>query len=71
MALAGIIVGTLLYGIYFMLFLASVYLLLERKNGTSPFASRSWSIMFLSSCTLFLVVTGVGLILPSSALVMS
>ncbi|KAJ7271043.1 hypothetical protein C8J57DRAFT_296200 [Mycena rebaudengoi] len=58
MDLAGIIVGTLLYGIYFMLFLASVYLLLERKNGTSLFASRSWSIMFLSSCTLFLVVTG-------------
>ncbi|KAJ7271044.1 hypothetical protein C8J57DRAFT_296221 [Mycena rebaudengoi] len=59
MALAGIMVGTVLYGIYLMLFIASIYLLLGRHNGinTSKYSLRSWSIMFYSSCALFLVVT--------------
>ncbi|KAJ7271160.1 hypothetical protein C8J57DRAFT_1716320 [Mycena rebaudengoi] len=58
MALAGEVVGTFLYGIYFVLFIASIYLLL-RHNGrsSSKFSSTSWSIMFFSSCALFLVVT--------------
>jgi hypothetical protein len=61
MALAGEVVGTFLYGIYFVLFIASIYLLL-RHNGrsSSKFSSTSWSIMFFSSCALFLVVTAVG-----------
>ncbi|KAJ7271045.1 hypothetical protein C8J57DRAFT_1508008 [Mycena rebaudengoi] len=57
-ALAGIMVDT--YGIYLVLFITSIYLLLGRHNSgnTARFSASSWSIMFYSSCALFVVVTG-------------
>ncbi|KAJ7261143.1 hypothetical protein C8J57DRAFT_1719882 [Mycena rebaudengoi] len=59
-ALAGIMVSTVLYGIYTVLFVASIYLLLNRHNGPNfpRYSLRSWSIMFYSSCALFVIVTG-------------
>ncbi|KAJ7199426.1 hypothetical protein GGX14DRAFT_661959 [Mycena pura] len=47
--------ASLFYGIYFVLFFASMYLYLH--HGTRPGSTRSKSIILMFSCSLFLAVT--------------
>ncbi|KAJ7199435.1 hypothetical protein GGX14DRAFT_661986 [Mycena pura] len=47
--------ASLFYGMYFVLFFASMYLFLNHGAGSE--SSRSKSVIFISSCSLFLAVT--------------
>ncbi|KAJ7321012.1 hypothetical protein DFH08DRAFT_889786 [Mycena albidolilacea] len=59
--LATLAIGSFLYGMYYVLFAISMYLLLRRHTATNPSrkaASALKSVVFLSAIVLFLVVTG-------------
>jgi len=47
--------ASLFYGMYFVLFFASMYLFLNHSAGSG--SNRSKSVIFISSCSLFLAVT--------------
>jgi hypothetical protein len=59
--LAGLAIGASLYGVYFVLYVSSTYLLIQRSTGAhaSPLYR---SAIFVSGLFLFIAVTGVGVI---------
>ncbi|KAJ7726153.1 hypothetical protein DFH07DRAFT_245029 [Mycena maculata] len=73
--LATLVLATLFYGIYFVLFTISMYLLFRRHNnaashtGSQKTAPILWSMVFLSAVRLFLVVTGYWVILVYRAFI--
>ncbi|KAJ7264330.1 hypothetical protein C8J57DRAFT_1512404 [Mycena rebaudengoi] len=52
--------GTLFYGMYFIVFIASMYIFLARPRGVRGASPPPFqSMMFLSGCALFIAVTAV------------
>jgi hypothetical protein len=61
--MAKLVMGTLLYGMYFIVFVTSMYLMLghaNRASGSNKYRPLLTSVVFITGCALFLSVTGVG-----------
>ncbi|KAJ7866774.1 hypothetical protein B0H14DRAFT_2504255 [Mycena olivaceomarginata] len=61
MNLASIILMSFFYGIYFVLFATSMYLLfrhVKRAPGSADYAVVMKSTLFISACALFITITG-------------
>ncbi|KAJ7747169.1 hypothetical protein DFH07DRAFT_1037321 [Mycena maculata] len=55
--LVGIIVGTLFYGMYCIIFVISIYLLFESARGSGKYRPLFMSAVFVSGCALFIAIT--------------
>ncbi|KAJ7750702.1 hypothetical protein DFH07DRAFT_1062067 [Mycena maculata] len=56
--LVGLILGTLFYGMYFIIFVISMYLLFESARGSGKYRSLFASVVFMSGWVLFIAITG-------------